>query len=436
MQPKESPRRRLLLNGLSLYLVQGCTYLLPLITLPYLGRVLGPAGWGAVLFAQAIGAGIAIVIEYGFEMSATREVARFSDSKARLRELVSGVLGAKAVLAVLGVAAALLVRPYTVRVAPSDALFWASVLWGVGQGINMLWYFQGLQRMAWAGGLDIAGKAVATICIFALVHRPQDGWKVMMAQALGCAVSHAITVGIAYQEVGFCRPGIRLVRDALRLGWPLFLFRASMSLLTVANGLILGFLASPTAVGLFGAADKFRQVAFQALWPINQTLFPHQSYAVREDPLKAIRTVRRSLALLRTLSTIFGVILMLFAPLVIRLILGAAFMPAAPVLRVLALMIPLQALCTVVSTQWVLPLGFDRECNFVVLTSGIINVIGGILLSGRFGALGMAVAVTVSQLYGLIALDTILRRKALTPFANARMSNTTALTETSCIPHM
>lgn len=408
------------MNAASLYAVQACTYLLPVITIPYLGRVLGPAGWGAVLFSQAIGTLIAMTVEYGFDFSATREVARFSDDKSRLRELVTGVLGAKIALAALGVTIAVLTRPYTLRVAPSPALFWASTWWGVGQGINMLWYFQGQQRMSWAGGLDITGKVIATISIFVLVHRPEDGWKVMLAQALGCAVSHAITVGMAYYEVGFCRPSIRLLWNSLRLGWPMFLFRASMSLSSSANGLILGVFASPAAVGLFGSADKFRQIAFQALWPINQTLFPHQSEKVKDDPLKGLRVVRGSLLSLGGLSVFFGLMLALGAPLIVRVVLGAAFLPAVPIVRVFGLLIPIQMLCTVISAQWMLPLGFDRQVSIVVLTAGVINAVAGIFLSIRSGALGMAIAVTIAQLYTVFALDFVLRRKGLHPFSRLR----------------
>jgi Polysaccharide biosynthesis protein len=54
-------------NVIALYGVQGCTYALPLLTFPYLARVLGPSGWGVVVFAQAIGMVIASVVEYGFD---------------------------------------------------------------------------------------------------------------------------------------------------------------------------------------------------------------------------------------------------------------------------------------------------------------------------------------------------------------------------------
>ncbi len=392
-----------------------------MLTFPYLSRVLKPAGWGAVMFAQAIGMIVIVFVEYGFDLSATRETARYAGDKKKLRELIAGVLGAKFLLALFAVAAAVLARPFTLRVAPSPVLFWASTLWGVGQGINMLWYFQGLQRMSWAGGLDITGRTIATFSIFILVHKPEDGWKVMAAQALGSIIAHAITVWTAYREVGFCWPRFAYIWEALRLGWPMFLFRASQTLLTSANGLILGFFASTTAVGLYGGADKIRQVAGQALWPINQTLFPHQSQKVKDDPAAGVKLVRKSLLYLGGLSLIVSLLLFALAPLIVRIVLGTAYLPAVPALRVFSLMIPLSAVATVLCFQWLLPLGFDKEFNIVILTTGILNVCLGIVLVSKMGVLGMATAVTVAEVYALTGFDTALRLKGLSPFQRIKV---------------
>jgi PST family polysaccharide transporter len=413
-------RSKIFVNVITLYGVQGCTYLLPVITFPYLARVLHPDGWGAVLFAQAIGAMVAIAVDYGFDFSATRETACFEGDTKRLRELIAGVLGAKVVLAMIGICGALLARPYTLRVAPSPALFWASTLWGVGQGINMLWYFQGLQRMRWAGALDISGKVIASVGIFALVRRPEDGWKVMAAQALGCGISHAITVAIAYREVGFCWPRPALVREALRLGWPMFLFRASQMLSTSANGLILGFVASPAAVGLYAGADKLRQVASQALWPVTQALFPHQSQQVKANPEQSVKTVHRSLLLLGGISSVFGLVLVAGAPLLVRLALGAAYTPAIPVLRIFGLLVPALTLASVAVFQWMLPLGLDRQFNYVVLMTGIVNLVAGVPLAWQYGATGMAVATLIGQLAGLLLLEWQLRRARLSLFTERK----------------
>jgi O-antigen/teichoic acid export membrane protein len=90
-------RRGFIHNVLALYGVQACTYALPLLTFPYLARVLGPSGWGVVVFAQAIGDVTACVVEYGFDISASRETSRHRDEPERLSALISGVLGAKVV---------------------------------------------------------------------------------------------------------------------------------------------------------------------------------------------------------------------------------------------------------------------------------------------------------------------------------------------------
>jgi PST family polysaccharide transporter len=171
---------------------------------------------GIVVFAQAIGAVIASVVEYGFDISASRQTSQHRHEPQTLSELISGVLGAKSLLAVLCLAGALFSRRFTHHIAPSSALFWASTIWGVCQGINMLWFFQGLERMRLASALEIGSKVLATLSIFVLVHHPDDGWKVMASQCVGCVVAHGVTVVLAYREVGFRWPTPVSVWNALR----------------------------------------------------------------------------------------------------------------------------------------------------------------------------------------------------------------------------
>jgi PST family polysaccharide transporter len=417
--PGKLLRRGLVQNVIALYGVQICTYALPLVTFPYLARVLGPSGWGSVVFAQAIGAVIAVFVEYGFDISASRETSRHRSEPGLLSELISGVLGAKVLLAALCICGAVFSRRFTHHIAPSLALFWSSTIWGVCQGINMLWYFQGLERMRLASALEIGGKVVATLSIFVLVHNPDDGWKVMAAQCVGCVVAHGVTVVLAYREVGFVWPTLSSVLNALRLGWSMFLFRAVQGLTGSLNGLVLGWVAPMAALGQYAGAERISRVFQQGLWPINQALYPNLTKQMRDNRHDAMKMVRLSILFLGGLGLLFGLILFLGAPLLVHVVLGDAFHGSIPALRVFSLWIPLIALSTVITFQLLLPNQMDQQFNVVVLTAGLLGFGCALLLAPGFQAVGIAWSVVVAQIYTLIAFSVVLARARLNPFASS-----------------
>ena len=87
-------------NTLALYALQFAGYVIPLVTLPYLARVLRAEGFGLLLFAQSFALWGSIIFEYGFNLSASREVAQNRGSRDALATTAAGVLGAKLLLLV------------------------------------------------------------------------------------------------------------------------------------------------------------------------------------------------------------------------------------------------------------------------------------------------------------------------------------------------
>ena len=416
LSPRKLLRNSFVHNVIALYGVQACTYALPLLTFPYLAHVLGPSGWGVVVFAQAIGVVIASVVEYGFDISASRETSRQRNDPQRLSALISGVLGAKSLLALVCIAGALFSRRFTHHVAPSLALFWSSTIWGVCQGINMLWFFQGLERMRLASALEIGGKVMATLSIFVLVHKPDDGWKVMAAQCVGCVVAHGVTVVLAYREVGFRWPTPSSMWDALRLGGSMFLFRTVQGLSGSLNRLVLGSVAPVAVLGEYAGAEKITRVFQQGMWPVNQALYPKLTQQAQNNPRGALKTVRLSLLFLGGLGLVFGLAIFLGAPLLVYLALGPAFKDAVPVLRVFSLWIPLTGLCTVITFQLILPGQLDSQFNIVNFTAAVVNIFAALLLAPRSGAIGIAWSAVIGQIYTLLAFAVILWRAGLNPF--------------------
>src|SRR5690606_30878863 len=125
------------------YAVQIAGYVVPLITLPLLARVLGAEEYGRVAFAQSFALWMSLIIEYGFNLSATRDVAKHRAAKETLARLVTSVLGAKGVLALvtLGLSGIALALVPAFRERP--VYLAGAWLLCVANGMTPYWYFQG-----------------------------------------------------------------------------------------------------------------------------------------------------------------------------------------------------------------------------------------------------------------------------------------------------
>lgn len=392
-------RHGLFQNALFLYGVQLATYLFPLLTVPYLTRVLGPTAWGLVAFALAFGAYIDLLVEYGFIFSATREVSLHRDYRDRLADLLAGVLGAKALLALFAVIVSFLVQPWVPLLREYPALFYAGVFLALAQSFNMMWYYQGLERMRTVASLDILARALATAGIFVLVRTPEDGWKVLVIQGLASSLSVAIASGLAYREVPFHFPTLSLVWKALRMGWNVFIFGNAASLYTIGNTFFLGLLAPPQFVGYYAGAEKIVNALFYGLLePVNESLYPRLSTLFSRAQTEAARLARIGIALMSIIGVVMGILIFLLAPLLVRILLGEEFGPAVPVLRVLALVLPFGAVSYALHVQWMLPLRMDRPLTAVILGAGLLNLALTLVLAPRYFALGTAWAVVVSEL--------------------------------------
>ena len=413
--------RGLARNVASLYGVQFANYLLPLVTLPYLTRVLGVATWGLVAFAQAFGAYASIGIEYGFHLSATRAVAKNRESTNELANLVAGVMGAKLALAAGAVILAVFLESWIPLFRAHPVFLWAAVFWALAQSFSMLWYYQGFERMRLVAVLDVAGKAAATAGIFILIHHPADGWKVLVLQGGGSLLSAIVATVLVYREIPFRLPGCRLVIGTLRMGWSMFLFQGSMNLYGAGNAFILGLFASPAAVGIYAGAEKLARALMGLLVPIHQSLYPRLSHLVQHNRPAAHRLARSSMFLMSSAGAVLSLAAALGAPWAVPLILGKGFMASVPVLEIMAALPLLDALGTMFGVLWMVPLGLDRQFNRVVLAGGALNLVLAVVFAPRFAQLGMAAAVVATEVFVVLTLYITLRHRKLAPLADTRM---------------
>jgi PST family polysaccharide transporter len=386
-------------NALALYSVQFAEYVLPLLTIPYLARVLQPSGWGMVVYAQNFSGWMILVLQYGFGFSATREIARHRDNPERHADIVRGVAGANIILLLPSIAIAVVARFTVPQFREHEWYLWLALAIAVAQGIRPFWFFQGIEEMKFPALFNVFGRLAVTAGIFLLIHSPLDGWRVLALQAGAAIVVTAVLAGKMYRTVVFRSLALAPAIQAFKAGWTIFLSSSAVSLYTMANTFILGFFTTAAGVAYYGGAERLVIAVIGLMSPITQALYPRMSHLAVNNREKATDAIQKALIFFGIMGLIAGGALIAFAPWIIRLVLGRAYGPAIPVMRIASVVIPVCAVSNILGIQWMLPFGMDRAFNRIVVTAGLMNVVLAVILSKNFGPVGTALSVVTSQTF-------------------------------------
>jgi PST family polysaccharide transporter len=368
----------------------------PLITTPYLARVLGPDGWAPVLLAQGIAALVALLPEFGFDLTGTRDLAMTTDHDRRA-QIISDVHAARLLLVPLAVVV-------TLGIAAAFPLFGGSpslVLWtlaaAVGRGCSPLWIFQGAGIPEGAVLADVAGKIGAALAVFILVQGREDGWWVLALQSIGAVVPALFLGWRANRRFAPPRMTIAGARRALARGGTVFSFRGASAAYMQANILIVGALATPLAVTMFGGAERVVRAGINLLSPLTQAIFPRVSRAVPEGPDARRRALREATWMIGAVGLSLSTLMLVGARPIIGMLLGPGYDDAVPLLRGLAALPSLIAVGTVLGIHWAIPQGHERFFLRSVVIAAMISLSSAMILIPRLGAWGMVIGATAAE---------------------------------------
>ncbi len=399
----------------SVYGIHFANQVIPLVTVPYLSRTLGAAGWGMLAMAQAFALYGNLIVEYGFVYSATRQLAT-ATSDREVEETVAGVIGAKGLLAIAALAAACAAYILVPLFRDHPVLLWTAVLSEIVKAMLPIYYFYGIKRVAIASYLEISARAAATAGIFLFVHKPDDAWKVFALNGATAIVTLIIGHAMIYSRYALRWPRLNDGMNMLREGWAMFLFRSAHNIYALGNAFILGLFVSPQAVGYYSGAEKINTAATGLLSPFTTVLYPRAATLVKSSFGQAARWTRVSLYVMGGASVVLGLIMWFGSPLLIPVILGRNFTPSEGPFRILSLRAPMIAWTNVLGFQWLLVLGLERQFQKITLAALVVNVLLATWFAPRYSYNGMAWAVVISQATAAFGIYVVLRRRGLSPF--------------------
>jgi PST family polysaccharide transporter len=397
--------------------VQLASYVLPLISVPYLIRTLGASEFGVYIFAVAVARFGLLVTDWGFNYTATREIVAVREAGRPVAPIYSAVVGGRC-LALGACALALLTLTLTVpRFGDDAALYWCAFAGVAGSALLPIWLYQAYERLPVVTGALLGARIATTALLFVLVRDSSDVTSAVLLWSAPFVVAGAFATGGAGRLLGVhvTWPELKAIGRELRNGTSVFVTFLFASVYTSMNAILLGFLSSNSEVGYFGAAETVVLAAIGLVAPLAQALFPYAASAGAASPAAALAHVRRVLPVLAGLGALLCLAVLILAPLAGPVFLGADFHRSIPTLQILSPLPLIVALATSLATQLMLPLRLDRYYLATVATGACLSLVLTAALVPSYGSLGTATSVVATETVILAGLYGVLRFRGLDP---------------------
>jgi len=396
---KLKPYQRLIQNLTSLSVLQIANYLFPLIVLPYVVRVLGPAKYGLINFAAAFIAYFNLISEYGFNLSGTKAISLVRDDKKELSRMFSVILFIKIVLSLFSFLI-LLIVVYSIPFFNNN---WDIYLLSFGMVIGWIlfpgWFYQGIEQMKYITILQVTIRSIVTVLIFILIKEESDYLLLVLLYSItqiSLGIAGLIIARINF-HVRFSIPAFVDVKDQLKLGWNIFQSMIAINIYTTSNTFILGLFASETVVGYYAAADKIRIAFHGILSVLSQSVFPYVNNLYKESYQKFKSFIKLLLKVETSLGFIISLVLFIFSYQITDFLLGEKFAGSGEILRIISVIPFLVSISNVFGIQTMLTLGHDKDFNKIISGAATVHLILLLILVPKYFAIGTAATVVVTE---------------------------------------
>lgn len=382
-----------------LMLVHCSNYVFPLITLPYLVRVLGAENFGVLAIIQAVSQYIILVTDFGFNFSTTREISIHRENKEKVTSIFYSTMLAKMLLFILSAGMLLLVSFFFPLMRENLLLIIFSLFGVVGSILFPIWLFQGLERMAIISFFTTAAKTIVLLCTFLFVKTVEDLDIAIFINSLSLLIPGLLSLYYIYHKrmISWALPDINQTFTQMKISFPLFISSMSTSFYTTMNTILMGWYCPAAMVGHYAVADKMR-IAAQGLYnPVRQAVFPRAVAMSKSEDVWGTLVVKKFGIPFIGLGLFMTFFLSVSSPFFVKYCLGKDFEEVGNYLLLMSPILILVAIATVFGHWIVIAGGHSKVLSKIYICGSLLHLIYVIPVVRNFGAIGMVVSVTLTE---------------------------------------
>lgn len=406
-----SKQKSLKVNFIMNALLTMSSLLFPLITFPYVSRVLLPAGTGRVSFANSVVTYFVMISQLGIPTYGIRACAVVRDNQDKLKKTVYELFIINTVMSILAYVV-FFVALFTVpRLRSDKVLFLITSSLILFNTIGVEWLYKALEQYTYIAVRSIIFKFIALIAMFALVHNEGDYIIYGAISIFAASASNVFNFVRLRKIIGKGKVTGLDFKVHLKPVFTFFIISCATTIYTNLDNVMLGFIKDDTEVGYYNAATKIKNILVSIVTSLGTVLLPRASYYVeREMWDEFYRLSRKAIKFVFLAATSMMVYFMMFAREGVLFLSGSAFEGAVVPMIIVMPTLLFIGLTNIMGIQMLIPMGMENAVMISTFAGAIVDLILNFIFIPKLGSSGAAIGTLVAELVVLIVQLIYLRK--------------------------
>lgn len=380
---------------------QVLSLILPMITIPYVSRVLGADGIGEYSYTYSIVYYFVIVAMLGFNNYGNRTIARYRHDRKKLSKKFAEIYSFQVIMSC---AMVLLYILYLLFINSEYSLVATiQVVYLIACIFDINWFFFGLEEFKLTVSRNIFIKLLSLVMIFMFVKSSTDVWIYTLILSSSTLLSQLVLLPFLFKHVDFVRIKLKDLRSHVAPCFGLFLPVIASTIYRTMDKTMIGWFADMSEVGIYENAEKMITVPTALITALGTVMLPRMSnmYAKKnseEISPEAVALIDKSIQFVMFLSFAMMAGIIAVGNGLAIIFFGDGFPDAGIIMAGLSVTIPMMAWGNVVRTQYLIPKNEDKTYILSAFCGAMINLAINLIFIPRYAAMGACFGTIIAEL--------------------------------------
>ncbi|MBQ2384082.1 MAG: flippase [Oscillospiraceae bacterium] len=409
-----SGKKSLKVNFIMNTILTMSAFIFPLISFPYVSRILLPEGTGKVSFATSLISYFVMFAQLGIPTYGVRACAKVRDDKRLLSKTAHELLTINLIMTAISYAALAVALIFVPRLREDRLLYIVVSATVFFTSIGMEWLYKALEQYTYIAVRSIIFKAVALVAMFVLVHEKEDYVIYGGISILASSASYVMNFFHARKYI-YMRPMGRLdLRPHLKAVMVFFAMSCASTIYTHLDTVMLGFMDTDTTVGYYNAAVRIKNILVSIVTSLGTVLLPRAAYYVEHKLWDEFRDIsRKAMNFTLAAATPMMLYFILFAQDGIFLLSGEEYAGSILPMQLAMPTLLFIGMSNIFGIQILVPMGKETWVLGSIICGAVVDTVLNVTLIPPFGAAGAAAANMIAEFTVMLVQIVMLRKEVL-----------------------